>query len=288
VSCSESKFHIIAVELQLLTSHRELDEKTRLQREREAAAEAKIAARRAGLSSGLGERVPSRDISGNLRGPATAEGSSVSERPRIALAPRAGGDSAPSWREREAARKAAGGQAETTVPSRPAPSSERTRDASEEPPRRPGGYVPPARRGEGAPTEGSGYVPPARRAPAEGGAEGRAGAYVAPLRRAAPEADSGSGAEGRTGYVPPARRAAGEAEGGGWRSREAARRDGPPGPRDDSTNEGGRQALRAPAFGGRGTSAASGRDESPLPPPSGGTDGKYKPGMFRKTRDGGA
>jgi translation initiation factor 3 subunit A len=273
----------------LLTSYRELDEKTRLQREREAAAEAKIAARRAGLASGLGERVPSRDISGNLRGPAAAEGSSVSERPRIALAPRAGGESAPSWREREAARKAAGGQAETTLPSRPAPSSERTRDASEEPPRRPGGYVPPARRGEGASTEGSGYVPPSRRAPAEGGAEGRSGAYVAPLRRAAPEADSGSGAEGRAGgYVPPARRAAGEAEGGGWRSREAARRDGPPGPRDDSTNEGGRQTLRAPAFGGRGTSAASGRDESPLPPPSGGTDGKYKPGMFRKTRDGGA
>lgn len=255
-----------------------MDEKGRLQRERDAAAEAKIAAKKSGLASGLGDRVPSRDISGKIRGAADAPSG---ERPRIALKPRTTGEgSAPTWREREAAKAAGAGSAETSLSSRPAPPNERNRDDSQEPiARRPGGYVPPARRAAG-----------------EGTDERRPGAYAPPSRRAAPEVDNGSGAEGRpTGYVPPARRGgegAGEAPGGGWRAREAARGEGASSRREEGTREGGRESLRAPSFAPRGTSsasgAASGRDESPLPPPTGAADGKYKPGMFRKTREGGA
>lgn len=214
-----------------LTCNRALDEKARIQREREEAAEAKLAAKKAGRFGA--DRPIAREQPAE---PLTSTGP-----PRIALQGSAPGKL--TWREREAL-KAAGQTPPPAAEASPAPVETSTPPAEAEPPKR-GGYVPPAmRQGGGAPgggwreREASGrgaartdtpptggrYEPPARGGRSFGGDE----------RRASPASGSG--------YVPPARR--GQADG-------------------------------APA--------RDGERESAPPPAQGASDGKYRPGAFRRT-----
>ena len=113
--------------------HSKMDEIAAKQRQREEEAEARLRAKRAGLSE-----------------PPRTE-SEVRTAPRLNLAPRTGGGL--SWRERQAAKEAAGGAAPEAPKAEP------------EPPRRTGGYVPPhARSGsDAAPPAGNRYVPPSQR-----------------------------------------------------------------------------------------------------------------------------
>ena len=122
--------------------YRELDEKAAIQRAKEEAAEAKIKAMRSGAS-----RVPDR-AAAPVR-PSGLERTASSERPsgppRLALA-----GNKPTWRERQAAKEAEG------TASGPPPAAPPTDIATEDvvvPPKKIGGYIPPARRGpEAAPT----------------------------------------------------------------------------------------------------------------------------------------
>jgi len=188
----------------ILTPSRKLDEKARLQREREAAAEAKIAANK---SSRFGSDRPiARDQ--------PAEPSSAAGPPRIALQ-----GAKPTWREREAMKTAGQTPASTTADTpAPAPAAEA------EAPKR-SGYVPPAMRAGGgagggwrekeaarssgperteSPATGSRYEAPRRgfggddrkASPAQGGG------YVAPSARgdAPPAAAPSSGSGGK--WVP--------------------------------------------------------------------------------------
>ncbi|KAJ4323401.1 eukaryotic translation initiation factor 3 subunit A [Neodidymelliopsis sp. IMI 364377] len=222
---------------------RVLDEKARIQREREEAAEAKLAARKTG---GFRSEVPDRTFS---RGePAAAAAAPAPESrgpPRLALA---GGK--PSWRDRQAAKES--------------------------------GEVPPA-------------APSAQPVPV-------AAPVASPPPSEAPPSQ-------RSGYVPPhLRGAGGAAPGGGWREREAAARGGDAPParaerpeRTESPQTGGRYEAPRRGFGGdserRASPATGGRWEppsrrgapaegersSPAPPEGGATDGKYRPGAFRRT-----
>jgi translation initiation factor 3 subunit A len=211
---------------------RVFDERTRLQRQKEEEAEAKIAAKKAGRFGA--DRPISRDV------PAEPS-SSTPAPPRIALP---GGKM--TWREREAM-KAAG---QTPPPAAGAPSAAAPAEASSpaaepEAPKR-SGYVPPALRAAGGAApgggwrerEGSGRGPPARtESPATGGryeAPARGGRSFGGDDRKASPATGG-------GYVPPSRRGA----------------DGPP----------AREAER----------------ESAPPPAQGASDGKYRPGAFKRT-----
>ena len=228
---SESQYYYTLLPTANLTFHRALDEKARIQREREEAAEAKLAAKKAGRFGA--DRPISRD--------APAEPSSAAAPPRIALP---GGKM--TWREREAMKAA-------------------------------------------------GQTPP----PA-------AGAAPAPAESASPAPPAEAEAPKRGGYVPPALRAAGgAAPGGGWREREASGSGrGPPArpERTESPATGGR--FEAPSRGGRSfgddrkASPASGggyvppsrrgqadgeERESAPPPAQGASDGKYRPGAFRRT-----
>jgi translation initiation factor 3 subunit A len=217
--------------ISLLTSRRALDEKARIQREREAAAEAKIAAKSAGRFGA--DRPISRDQ--------PAEPSSAAAPPRIALP---GGKM--TWREREAM-KAAGQTPPPPAAASPAPaaSTSPAPPAEAEAPKR-GGYVPPALRAAGggaAPgwreREGSGRGPaPARtESPATGGRyepPSRGGRSFGDDRKASPASGSA--------YAPPGRR----------------------GPAD-------------------GAPARDGERESAPPPAQGASDGKYRPGAFRRT-----
>ncbi|ODM24050.1 Eukaryotic translation initiation factor 3 subunit A [Aspergillus cristatus] len=125
-----------------------LDETAARQRQREEEAEARRALRRTEPAA-----------------PAEPE---RSERPRLNLAPRTGGG--PSWRERQAAKEAAGGSAAPA----PAPAAEQPKE--DVPPlRKTGGYVPPHLRGAAAPAappsngaqpERERYVPRRAEAPA--------------------------------------------------------------------------------------------------------------------------
>lgn len=174
-----------------LTNTRALDEKARIQREREEAAEAKLQARKTG---GFRSEVPDRTFSRGA--PAAAEPESRGP-PRLALA---GGK--PSWRDRMAAKGA-----EEDAPAAPA--------AQPEPVAAP---VAPPPASEAAPTR-SGYVPPHLRG--AGGAPG--GGWrerEAAPRDAPPRADSGSPAAGGR-YEAPRRgfgedRKASPATGGRW------------------------------------------------------------------------
>jgi translation initiation factor 3 subunit A len=224
-----------------LTICREMEEKSRMQREREEAAEAKIAAQKAG---GFGAVRPSAREQ-------PAESASAAP-PRIALP--AG---KLTWREREAMKAA--------------------------------GQTPPA------------AAPAASQAPA-----------------APAPAPASSESEGPRRFVPPAMRQGGAAPGGGWREREAAERGSA---RTESPATGGR--TESPATGGRweppsargGRSFGGDRKDSPAsggawvpparrgqqdgappregerereresapPPASGPSDGKYRPGAFKRS-----
>jgi translation initiation factor 3 subunit A len=225
-------------QLHILTSLRALDEKARIQREREEAAEAKLAAKKAGRFGA--DRPISRD--------APAEPSSAAAPPRIALP---GGKM--TWREREAMKAAgqtpppAAGAAPSPAP--PAATSPAPPAEAEAPKR--GGYVPPALRAAGgaAPgggwrereASGSGRAPPAARperteSPATGGryeAPSRGGRSFGDDRRESPASGGG--------YVPPSRRG-----------------------------------------GADGAPARDGERESAPPPAGGASDGKYRPGAFRR------
>ncbi len=224
-----------------LTLSRALEEKARLQRQREEEAEAKIAARKAGLSSGRG--IPERTaVRESAPEPVAAGGP-----PRLALA-----GTKPSWREREAM-KAAG---QTPPPADSAPPAAAPAPAAAapspdaEPPRRTG-YVPPALRQGGATGgwreregSGSGRGPPARggdrdrnESPASGGRfeASRGGGRFADLDRKSSPASGGT-------YAPPGRR----------------------GDRD-------------------GAATGEGEAESSRPPAQTSSDGKYRPGAFKRT-----
>ena len=247
--------------LSLLTPSRILDEKARIQREREEAAEAKLQARKTG---GFRSEVPDRTFSRGA--PASAEPESRGP-PRLALA---GGK--PSWRDRMAAKDAGEG-----TPAAPA----------------------------AAPAPVAASAPVAAPAPVVAPASVAASTAAAPAAEAPPSQ--------RSGYIPPhLRGASGAAPGGGWREREAAGRSGEAPARPERTESGspatgGRYEAPRRGFGGdsdRKASPASGsrweppsrrgapadgarserEPESRPPPPAGGaSDGKYRPGAFRRT-----
>ncbi|BCR84304.1 putative eukaryotic translation initiation factor 3 subunit EifCa [Aspergillus chevalieri] len=131
--------------------YRRLDETAARQRQREEEAEARRALRRMEPAAPAPRAEPER-----------------SERPRLNLAPRTGGG--PSWRERQAAKEAAGGSAAPA----PAPAAEQPKE--DVPPlRKTGGYVPPHLRGaaasaappsNGAQLDRERYVPRRAEAPA--------------------------------------------------------------------------------------------------------------------------
>lgn len=212
----------------MLTTPRALDEKARLQRQREEEAEAKLAAKKAGRFGA--DRPVSRDQ--------PAEPSAAAAPPRIALP-----SGKLTWREREAM-KAAG---QTPPPAAAAPaaspaSATSPAPAAEEAPKR-SGYVPPALRaqGGGAPgggwrereASGSGRAPPARtESPATGSR------YEAPRRGFGGDDRKASPAQGG-GYVPPS-------------ARGGVARDGE-------------------------------REQESAPPAQAASDGKYRPGAFRRT-----
>lgn len=217
-----------------LTSSRALDETARIQREREEAAEAKLAAKKAGRFGA--DRPISRDQ--------PAEPSSSTGPPRIALQGSQPGKM--TWREREAL-KAAGQLPPSAAEAAPAPATSPAPPAEAEAPKR-GGYVPPAmRQGGGAPgggwrereasgREASGRDSGRTESPATGGRwepPSRAGRSFGEDRKASPASGGG--------YVPPNRR--GQADG-------------------------------APA--------RDGERESAPPPAQGASDGKYRPGAFRR------
>jgi len=133
--------------------HRELDEKAAIQRKREEeAAEKKLAERKAGLGGRIPDRTassraPEMSRTDSRDGPTSSAGP-----PKLNLA-----GNKPIWRERQAAKeaeeaaKAAGGP--TSAPPPAAPSTDiATEEAAL--PKRTGGYVPPARRADGAPPRG--------------------------------------------------------------------------------------------------------------------------------------
>ncbi|KAF2021633.1 hypothetical protein BU24DRAFT_417267 [Aaosphaeria arxii CBS 175.79] len=176
-----------------------------------------------------------------------SESASAGGPPRLNLA---GGK--PSWREREAMK--ASGQAPPSAPaaapSAAAPSPAAPPAAESEAPKR-GGYVPPALRGKTEGGSGGGWRE--RERERESGGRGPApraepsGRYEAPSGRSRFEA----GDKGRTqspatggGYVPPGRR--GQAEGGDR-------------PRGEE------------------------REREPLPQGQASTDGKYRPGAFKRS-----
>ena len=186
----------------LLTSSRALDEKARIQREREEAAEAKLAAKKAG---GFRSEVPDRTFSRGA--PAAAEPESRGP-PRLALA---GGK--PSWRDRMAA-KDAGEGAPAAPAAQPAPvaAPTATPPAAEAPPSQRSGYVPPHLRGAGGAAPGGGWrereaAPRDTPARAESGSPAAGGRYEPPRRGFGGEERKASPATGGR-WEPPARRGA--------------------------------------------------------------------------------
>jgi translation initiation factor 3 subunit A len=135
-----------------------MDDVARKQREREAEIEAKLAAKKDALRGavGSGERSFSRGAPAEARAPASEE--RASERPRLNLKPRGGGEEGgrPSWREREATKPAGESSSAAAPPpastSRPPPAerqqqAERPAEkARDDAPRR-NVFVPPALRG---------------------------------------------------------------------------------------------------------------------------------------------
>lgn len=243
-------FHAIVGKTHANTSSpRKLDEQAAKQRAREEEAEAKLAAKRAGIPAG-------RTIS---RGAAASPPESSEPRlsaggpPKLALAGRTGGL---GWREKLAAKEAAGGSAPVSEDAA-AP----TASTSEEPPaRRPGAYVPPAAKGESRwrDRENSGRGPSDR---TESPATASAGRYAPP------------GATRRGGNDMSERSFSG-------RGRDTLRNESPA-----TAPSGGR--FVPPHLRGGQARAESPADSSdggsrPPPPPSAPSDSKYRPGMFRK------
>lgn len=239
----------------VLTHASALDEKAALQKQREEAAEAKIAARKAGVG-GMGGRAVSREAAPAAGGP-----------PKLALA-----GSKPTWREREEAKKLA--EANGAAPAAAAP--------VEEAPRRTGGYVTPAARAAagGAAPAGDKWAArgPARdespaTAPAVGGSAGRWGGSRPDSRPApprGPEMERNGSARGREQGTSAAGGASGPSGGRSGYLPPHLRNER----RDASTNSVG----------------SVDSDDTPAsrpPPPTSTGDGKYRPGMFKRGGAGG-
>jgi len=162
----------------------------------------------------------------------------------------------PSWRDREAAKASGASQSPAPVAAAAEPEAA--------PPRRTGAFLPPAlRRGEdGSP------------APAAGGWRAREG--------------SGRGREPRDESP---------AVGGRYESPAAGGRYAAPASRGSFRDTGDRNRTQSPATAGKFMPPAlrgrtEGRDreveelrDAPLPPPQASTDGKYRPGAFRRRVD---
>lgn len=180
----------------LLINHhnRKLDEIAAKQKQREEEAEARRAARKAGVPA-----APEP-----TRAEPTAERSERTA-PRLNLAPRTGTGGA-SWRERLAAKEAAGESAAPTPAAAPAAAAA-SAAAKEEPaalPRKTGGYVPPAMRQGGAPARSEApppatekYVPRMRR---EGGAPPSSRPSAPPAAAASERTEEGKASGGK--WVP--------------------------------------------------------------------------------------
>jgi translation initiation factor 3 subunit A len=236
-------------------SHRILDEKAKIQQQREDEALARRAAEKAkGVRGTFTDRPVSRDR------PAEPVAPSSSGRPIIALA-----GNKPTWREREAA-KAAGQPLPAAAESAPAPPAAREPESSSGPKR----FLPPALRnrdGESpaAPAsrwrerEGSGRgVEGRNESPAAGGSR-----YESPATGGGKSRFADLGDNART--QSPASAAGGAGGAGGWGSSRSR-----PAPADgarDGTR--GRESEREP--------------ESAPPPAQAPSDGKYRPGAFRRT-----
>lgn len=193
--------------------NRELDAQATLQRKREEEAQAKIDAKKAGL----GSRIPDRTApvrADSLERPTERAGGP----PRLALA-----GSKPTWREREAQKQAelaAGGGAQAPPP---APPTDIATVEAELPKKT--GYVPPAKRGDGAAPRGrTDLQPPSSNreqssgadsttrwrpstarsdAPRDGSpADGPAPKFVASARRGLDEPSGRSQSPAETKYVP--------------------------------------------------------------------------------------
>ena len=236
-------------ELSTNARNRKLDEIAARQRQREEEAEAKLLAKKKGLTSNAPERPMSRDLPAEQAPPAIGSGGP----PRLNLT---GGK--PSWRDREAARSSSQTPSTSAEPeAAPAPAPKRT------------GYVPPAmRRGE----DGSPAPPAAGWRAREGSGRGREESPATGPSRFGPSGRTGSfrdsGERMRTQspatggrFVPPALR--GRTEGARDGARDGAR---------EGEREGGRERER---------------EREPLPPPTQApSDGKYRPGAFRSRREG--
>ena len=164
---------------------RELDQQASLQRKREEEAEAKIAARKAGVPV---TRIPDRTAP--IRTDSTERSSGGP--PRLALA-----GNKPTWREREAQRQAdiaAGGAAPSS--SSPAPHSDIATSEAELPKRT--GYVPPGKRGDSAISRGRTETQPPRssRDQSSGGAD------ISAKWRPTPRGDSGRDGSPADGPAP--------------------------------------------------------------------------------------
>lgn len=201
----------------------EREEAARRQMQREEEAIARRAARKAGLPESTTPAFRPREASREAAPLDTRTDSSEGRvAPRLALAGKGGG-----WRERQAAKEAAGGADRTTTPE---PHAAAAAPAVQEPvqaqPRRPGGYVPPhLREGAAVRAEAPPRDPPARDLPPRD----------LPLRNSSSSPANGA-STGR--YVPAHFR-----EGGRSLSREGA---GSP------ATGSGDEAPRKPATGGTG------------------------------------
>jgi translation initiation factor 3 subunit A len=117
---------------------KKLDEQAAKQRQREEEAEQRRAAQK---GAGMGSRGSRTDPPAREEAPSSSAGGP----PKLNLARRDG--AAPTWRERLAQKDAGSGAPASEPPAPAAPSAEPTEDA---PPKRTGGYVPPAARAGGA------------------------------------------------------------------------------------------------------------------------------------------
>lgn len=131
--------------------YRKLDEIAAKQKQREEEAEARRAARKAGVPAAPEPTRAEPAAERAERGERTA--------PRLNLAPRTGA-SGGSWRERLAAKEAAGETAAPAAPATPAAPAPAKEEPAAALPRKTGGYVPPAMRQGGAPAPRS-AAPPA-------------------------------------------------------------------------------------------------------------------------------
>ena len=243
-------------------SFRELDEKAAIQRKREEEAEAKLAAKKAGV------RLPER--SAPARADSRADSSErPSERPsgppRLALT-----GNKPTWREREAQKAAADARGDSPAPPT-APLSDIATSEAQLPKKT--GYLPPALRSEAA------AAPRGRtdtQPPASSRDESSGGDATARWRPSAPRAESGRDGSPADGPAP--------------RSLAPGRRgmDGP-GPRDQSPADGAGASKLASRFqrgdglAARGESPASGpaRTSSPATGGANPTPGRYVPVHMR-------